>query len=934
MEKFPYPTAARTVLLTLSVAMTQVLPAQQIDDDENGLSDVWEAAHGGTLVPGEDQDGDGFTNLQEAACGTDPANSASYPFIREVRPDVPGEITNVWPTVAGIRYRTLVSTDMLTWQTVGTEITGTGSDVIQTLEMSATIITGDADHSRWNDLTGGVSRVKQYAANGSPVESTRGKLSRLKISQSDPDENGYGQWIRGWIIPVETGNHTFWLASDDGSELWLSPDRNPSGKQLVASVQTWTSPGQWDKFPTQRSAAITLEAGAPYYYEIFHAEGTGGDHLEIAWTRPGAAADTRETIASENLSTSASSIEEIAESSGGLFFRLEAFQLDSDGDGVSDYEEILLGLDPDLPTSTPRLADLESARRSLASPSTVNVGVATARGYETGGGAAEFIVFRTGGIAPISVPFNLSGTATAGGDYASVAGSVSFPAGARSVKIPIQPLADAEIEAAETVTLTLSEGNDFDLGSPREATVTIDDSPDVLHIARLRAMSDFTSAGSGTAAVRRDGNSLGAVLSLSFGGLGSGETSAEIFHSQDGLGGPVVFNFPTGQVQSAPWDFSPAGALTREQILTALDSGELWVRVNTSASAGPEIVGQLLKTPAWQTPPTTFPAPPAPTIATRATAESARFLTQATFGPDDASLAALTGNSYEQWIDSQLALPATLHHPGYIARRDQLMARNGNDGWQGPRNEIWWQHSLTAPDQLRQRMAFALSQIFVISQFGALDGSHEEVTLYYDMLLENSFGSYRELLEKVTLSPVMGTYLSMIRNRKPDPLTGHEPDENYAREIMQLMSVGLSETHLDGSLKLDPEGMPIPTYTQEDTVELAHVFTGFGPHYDPASPPLWSDGNVANERDWFRYGRDRINPMTLHAPEHDTSERTILGGHVIPAGTDGHQRLGQALDVIAEHPNVGPFMAKHLIQKFVTSNPSPGYISRVARRVR
>ncbi len=227
-------------------------------------------------------------------------------------------------------------------------------------------------------------------------------------------------------------------------------------------------------------------------------------------------------------------------------------------------------------------------------------------------------------------------------------------------------------------------------------------------------------------------------------------------------------------------------------------------------------------------------------------------------------------------------------------------------------------------------MAFALSQIFVISQFGGLDGSHEEVTLYYDMLLENAFGNYRELLEEVTLSPVMGTYLSMIRNRKPDPLTGHEPDENYAREIMQLMSVGLSETHIDGSLKLDAEGLPIPTYTQEDTVGLAHIFTGWGPHFDPASPPLWNDGNMASPRDWFRYGNDRTNPMTLYPPEHDTATRIILGGNVIAAGTDGAGRLSQALDVISNHPNVGPFMAKHLIQKFVTSNPSPGYIARVA----
>jgi len=227
-------------------------------------------------------------------------------------------------------------------------------------------------------------------------------------------------------------------------------------------------------------------------------------------------------------------------------------------------------------------------------------------------------------------------------------------------------------------------------------------------------------------------------------------------------------------------------------------------------------------------------------------------------------------------------------------------------------------------------MAFALSQILVISQFGALDGDHEGTTLYYDMLLEKAFGNYRDLLKEVTLSPMMGTYLSMIRNRKPDPVTGHAPDENYAREIMQLFAVGLNMMHTDGSLILDAEGMPVPTYTQDDIVRLAHVFTGFGPHYDDLSPPQWNPGNVASRNDWFLYGNDPLRKMTFYSQFHDTKDRTILGGVTIPAGTDGNARLDLALDAIFNHPNVGPFLARQLIQKFVTSNPSPGYIHRVA----
>jgi len=147
---------------------------------------------------------------------------------------------------------------------------------------------------------------------------------------------------------------------------------------------------------------------------------------------------------------------------------------------------------------------------------------------------------------------------------------------------------------------------------------------------------------------------------------------------------------------------------------------------------------------------------------------------------------------------------------------------------------------------------------------------------------------------------------------------------------MQLFSVGLSRTHLDGTLMLDGEGMPIPTYTQEETVGLAHIFTGWGPHYDDANPPLWSPGNVASKNDWFRYGYDSLREMNYYPDFHDNQQRVILGGLVIPAGADGVDRMRQALDGIFQHPNTGPFMAKQLIQKFVTSNPSPGYVARVA----
>ncbi len=929
-----YIHAQRIGCLT-ALLLSHLVPLQaQIDDSGNGLSDIWEKAHVGGLNADVDSDGDGFTNRLEAAAGTAPLDSNSFPRSSSLSLTSPNQFLQSWPTIAGVHYQPMVSRDLILWQPVGIGIIGTGEEHQQILRPTDIISSGNIRRTRWSSSTGGLSTVKGYAASPSPptplIDDT---LTRLEIPQSNPDLNQYAQWLRGWIIAPETGSYTFSIASDDNSEFWLSSDNSPSNKSLRASISGWTNSGEWTKYPTQQSNPITLTAGQSYYFEIFHQEGVGGDHLALAWKRPSMPAATREILSGNVLASSGETLGGLIAGGSRLFFRLEVKQIDSDGDGVTDYEEHLLGLNPQFGTTTPRLEDGVAARRMLASPSTVTLGVAHPRAYEATGSPARFIAFRSGGIGPITVPYTVSGTADALTDLQSLPGTIHFPAGARAVAIPIIPVNDDSLEPQETVTLTLQPGSNYDLGSPIDATVTIDDAADILYVAQLRSAAGLGSAGKGIASVRRAGNSLHSLLSLNYGGLSSSTTSAEIYRSTNqGLGGTIVFTYPVGQVQSLSWDFAPAGGLTREQILQALTAGELWVRINTTTVGGAEIIGQLLATPGWQTMPPVEATPPSPTHA-NSIGETARFLTQATFGPTEAELASLNGNAFSPWIDSQLAMPATYHRDAVVARANEWIARGDDSGgWQGPRNEIWWQRSLTAPDQLRQRMAFALSQIFVISQFGQLDGEHEGVTLYYDMLLRNSFGNYRDLIEDVTLSPMMGTYLSMMRNRKPDPITGHEPDENYAREVKQLFSVGLSQTHLDGSLRLDAEGLPIPTYTQEETVGLAHIFTGWGPHYDDANPPRWDDGagDIASRDDWFRYGYDGLREMTHYPNFHDNEERIILGGQIIPAGSDGVDRMRQALDALFQHPNTGPFMAKQLIQKFVTANPSPGYIARVA----
>lgn len=337
---------------------------------------------------------------------------------------------------------------------------------------------------------------------------------------------------------------------------------------------------------------------------------------------------------------------------------------------------------------------------------------------------------------------------------------------------------------------------------------------------------------------------------------------------------------------------------------------------------------------------------PAPPTLTRESA--ARFLTQATFGPTLDEIDRLQRIGLEAWIDEQLALPASRQLPFL----DQLL-RDGEDVWQDKRQEIWWRHALEAPDQLRQRVAFALSQIFVISdQNGALEANPMAIAHFYDLLAEHAFGNYRDLLEDVTLHPAMGHYLSMYKNRRPDPELNIRPDENFAREIMQLFSIGLVRLNRDGTPQGNP---PTPTYDQETIRGFAHVFTGWNfSTCEPIEPWDVPEGfnwwaweycpSGPEGQDWRLHAgwRTPMEPWgegsqlgeVYHAREGAKQLLTYPGvalpGGVLPAGGTARSNLAAALDNIFAHPNVGPFMARRLIQRLVTSNPTPAYIARVA----
>ena len=333
---------------------------------------------------------------------------------------------------------------------------------------------------------------------------------------------------------------------------------------------------------------------------------------------------------------------------------------------------------------------------------------------------------------------------------------------------------------------------------------------------------------------------------------------------------------------------------------------------------------------------TTAPPPPGPPPVPAATkVEAFRFLNQSTLGATETEAQRFialgdSSTSYVRWIDAELVKSASVLLPAIEAAYPNPVPQGFNIGsLNAPRVEKWFDNALNGSDQLRQRVAWALSQIFVVSQVGALQNLPNATADFYDMLARDAFGDYRKLLEDVTLHPAMGVYLSMLGNQKAVAGTNLRPDENYAREVMQLMSIGLVELNLDGSVKLDGSGQPIPTYDQSIIEGFARVFTGWNWSCQSTQPNC-TFNNVRPQLAPVT-GYNQVLPMRLYAAQHETGTKKLLSGVTLPASQTGEKDLQDALDNIAAHPNVAPFISRQLIQKLVTSNPSAAYVQRVAQ---
>ena len=325
---------------------------------------------------------------------------------------------------------------------------------------------------------------------------------------------------------------------------------------------------------------------------------------------------------------------------------------------------------------------------------------------------------------------------------------------------------------------------------------------------------------------------------------------------------------------------------------------------------------------------------------------ASRFLAQATFGPRRSEINALQAfgdNAYEKWIDEQLGLTPSNLTPyiDFLSDRRQLDFDNFiNDGTLTPWNTVtsefllsrvgnvdtatsWMRCAMFGPDQLRQRVAFALSEILVVGRRDS--GFARGTTDYYDLIINNAFGNYEDLLYQVSLHPMMGWWLSSIGNQKADLSIGRLPDENYAREIMQLFSIGLFELNMDGTSKLDSNGDFIETYDIVDVQEMAKVFTGLW--YQDA---IW--GHLPDDISGQNYLSN--DPMDMFDVVHDQDEKTLVGGAILPAhaadpGRNGLTDIRDACRILVQHPSCAPYISKQLIQFLITSNPTPEYVGRI-----
>ncbi|MFM1749303.1 MAG: hypothetical protein RLZZ188_2969, partial [Verrucomicrobiota bacterium] len=457
--------------------------------------------------------------------------------------------------------------------------------------------------------------------------------------------------------------------------------------------------------------------------------------------------------------------------------------------------------------------------------STVSVRASVATTDTIGRSPAILTFSRTGVVKEaITVEYTVGGTATAGVDYEPLAGRVTIPAGATSATVTLSPKANPANINNRTALVSITPKPAYGVGVNDQAALTIFANSGSLYVSNLRTLPGAAaSTAYGTATIQLAPDEKSAFVNVSFSNLSSPQVVAHLE-----INGNYVMNLPPGQVSNAVWTFAPVGTYSTTDLIAALKAGRVAVSIDTASFPGGELGGGFVRSTgsAAFNPPAPAPAIDLSKVSPK---EAARFLIQATFGATQEEITKVAAKGYSAWITEQInAAPPSSHR----AETMHDFNRNQTNGGTGNRNAVtlaydrpggphrqaaWWKIAVEGPDQLRQRVAFALSQILVASDTnGTIAAWQEGAAGFYDIFVHHAFGNFRDVLEQVTLHPTMGIYLSSLRSAKATfDARGNAtslPDENYAREVMQLFTIGLNELNPDGTLRLDPSGQPIPTY--------------------------------------------------------------------------------------------------------------------------
>lgn len=595
--------------------------------------------------------------------------------------------------------------------------------------------------------------------------------------------------------------------------------------------------------------------------------------------------------------------------------------------------------------------------------SQVSLAVEQSVAFEKTEEPASYIFSRTGSSNPVSIEYELGNNGSpidlqpTQEDYdlvyvdtgEKVTNTLNFLQGQTQRVIQVQPHPDDQPETLERLSIKLLEGNDYTVETPEEHGIIILDARNTADnnqnfVGVFRPIDGAITTASGVLSLVIRGDKRVATLNYSFDNLSSGQQDQFLDIAPSGT---TFADLPRGnEVVDYQWSIAPGGFFsTNQEVLDAIIDGNFFVRILSDNFPEGEIsaVIQSADSSGGEE------VPEEELTQQQVDRDIIRFLNQSTFGATEESYNELRtqitndGSNrravYEAWIDNQLDMQPT-------NMTDLMIGITGNEELgittRFERIHTFWTLAINSPDQLRHRLAQSLSEILVVSDdVNPILNAYRGLTTYWDILASSGTGSYETLLGQVTRHTTMGTYLSHLQNQKADPELGIFPDENYAREIMQLFSFGLVHLNKDGSLVLDANNTPVPTYDNAIISELARVFTGLSLSrvvVRDTDTDIVNDNFNASDRNSSGNQAQWTNPMSFFPDFHDFNSKQLFtdqGQQVVigpRASTTGgaNRELDEVISVLVEHSSTAPRISRLLIQQLVTSNPSSAYIERVA----